>query len=63
MTDFEMDPHAHDPSIPPAMDPPRNLTEEEYDLTYQDGSGGHQLPPEVLAELTGHDDPEAVPPQ
>jgi hypothetical protein len=29
----------------------RDLTDEEYDATYQHGSGGHELPPEVLAQL------------
>lgn len=29
----------------------RDLTAEEYDATYATGSGGHELPPEVLAEL------------
>jgi hypothetical protein len=51
-----------DPSIPPAMPVVRDLTDEEYDETYATGDGGHKLPPEVLAELSGHDDPEAVPP-
>lgn len=40
----------------------RDLTAEEYDETYATGSGGHQLPPDVQARLSGHDDPEAVPP-
>jgi len=52
-----------DPSIPPLIgDPGRRLTDDEYDATYDSGDGGHPLPPEVLAELNGHDDPEAVPP-
>lgn len=52
-----------DPSVPPALgDDVRDLTDEEYDRTYADGDGGHQLPPEVLEQLAGHDDPEAVPP-
>lgn len=51
-----------EPSIPPAMGEVRDLTPEEYDATYADGDGGHQLPPDVLAGLSGHDDPEAVPP-
>jgi hypothetical protein len=50
-------------SIPPAVgDPGRRLTDEEYDAHYASGSGGHELPPEVLETLSGHDDPEAVPP-
>jgi hypothetical protein len=52
----------HDPSIPPLIgDPGRRLTDEEYDETYAGGSGGHELPPEVLGELNGLDDPEANP--
>jgi predicted esterase len=46
------DPYEHDPDIPPAMgNDVRDLTDEEYDKTYKDGSGGHELPPEVLATL------------
>jgi hypothetical protein len=49
--------------IPPAMgDNVRDLTDEEYDETYAGGDGGHPLPPEVAATLSGHDDPEAMPP-
>lgn len=52
-----------DPSIPPVIgDPGRRLTDEEYDQTYETGTGGHQIPPEVAATLSGYDDPEAVPP-
>jgi hypothetical protein len=51
-----------DPSIPPAMDEVRDLSQEEYDQTYETGDGGHRLPPDVLEQLSGHDDPEAVPP-
>lgn len=47
---------------PPAMAEVRDLTEEEYNLTYNQGTGGHELPPEVLKTLVGHDDPDAVPP-
>lgn len=57
------DPYKHDPTIPPAMGKNvRDLSDKEYDKTYADGSGGHELPPEVLATMKGHDDPEAVPP-
>jgi len=42
-----------DPSIPPAMAEVRDLTDEEYDETYASGDGGHPLPPEVLATLSG----------
>lgn len=50
-------------NIPPVIgDPGRRLSDEEYDRTYESGSGGHSVPPEVLAEMTGWGDPEAVPP-
>jgi hypothetical protein len=39
------------PTIPPAMPEVRDLSNEEYDQTYASGTGGHPLPPEVLAEL------------
>ena len=49
--------------IPPVLgDPGRRLSDKEYDETYASGDGGHPVPPEVLAEMTGFDDPEAVPP-
>lgn len=52
----------HDPTIPPLIgDPGRRLSDEEYDATYASGSGGHELPPGVLDELNGLDDPEANP--
>jgi hypothetical protein len=54
--------HDHDPKHPPPMANVRDLTDEEYDRTYATGTGGHELPPDVLAELSGADDPEAVPP-
>lgn len=55
-------PNGDDPTIPPLIgDPGRRLTDEEYDATYASGTGGHELPPEVLATLNGLDDPEAVP--
>jgi hypothetical protein len=54
--------HDHDPNISPLIgDPGRKLTDEEYDATYESGSGGHVLPPEILDELNGLDDPEANP--
>lgn len=28
-----------------------DLTDEEYAKTYETGTGGHELPPEVLAKL------------
>lgn len=42
----------------------RELTDEEYEQTYASGSGGHELPPEVLAmlERKGGDDGDAAVP-
>lgn len=49
--------------LPPVIgDPGRRLSDEEYDATYESGDGGHPVPPEVLEQMTGFDDPEAVPP-
>ena len=43
-----------DPTIPPAMgDDVHDLTDEEYDATYEDGDGGHKLPPHILELLDG----------
>jgi N-acetylmuramoyl-L-alanine amidase-like protein len=40
-----------DPSIPPALDVVRDLSDEEYAATYASGDGGHRLPPDLLAAL------------
>jgi hypothetical protein len=37
--------------LPPGMPDVRDLTDDEYERTYADGTGGHQLPPDVLALL------------
>lgn len=48
--------------IPPVLgDPGRRLTDKEYEETYETGDGGHPIPLDVLADLDGWDDPEAVP--
>jgi hypothetical protein len=49
-----------DPDPPPAMPEVRDLTDEEYEQTYASGTGGHELPPDVLAALS-HDDPDGQP--
>lgn len=36
---------------PEALPDVRDLTDEEYAQTYADGTGGHPLPPDVLAKL------------
>ena len=36
----------------------RDLSDEEYNETYASGSGGHKLPPEILAELNPETDLE-----
>ena len=56
------DPNEPDPAIPPAMTEVRDLTAEEYDATYADGTGGHELPAVVLEGLAGWNDPAAMPP-
>ena len=33
----------------------RDLSDDEYNATYATGSGGHELPPEVLAQLNPED--------
>ncbi len=40
------------PDPPPAMPEVRDLTDEEYEQTYASGTGGHDLPPDVLTALT-----------
>lgn len=40
-----------DPASPPAMPEVRDLTDAEYEQTYATGTGGHELPAEVLAGL------------
>lgn len=34
----------------------RDLSNEEYDGTYESGSGGHELPPEILELLNIEED-------
>jgi hypothetical protein len=33
----------------------RDLTDEEYEQTYATGTGGHELPPDVLGALNDDD--------
>lgn len=40
-----------EPEDPAPLPDVRDMTAEEYEATYADGTGGHELPPEVLALL------------
>lgn len=45
--------------IPPVVgDPGRRLTDEEYNAHYESGTGGHELPPEILALLNDEEGEE-----
>lgn len=49
-----MEKNEHDPVIPPALGKDvRDLTQEEYDATYDTGDGGHELPEHIHKLLKG----------
>lgn len=51
------DPNGYDPGILPVVgDPGRRLADEEYNQHYASGTGGHEVPPEVLETLNQDED-------